>query len=260
MFLALLGLTLVETMEFIIKEQKELAEKIFQLVKNTKKLSLEKRSKERLEQLTTTIEEIWKNFEKNDDSIRDKEIDLSNSYFTEEIYETTKAAYDEFITVVNTFLEKIPKNQPANISNENTQSSANEDKQSEIFKNNTSESDVIIKRLYFRINRLEKMIANINESLNNLQTKSFFINSEQSITKSSDDIQLLLEDLIVKDNNNPEIAKVLELIDDLEISMRLTIHRIQAESENAEKKTETTETASSFHCKIRWRLQKMECI
>lgn len=212
-------------MNFIIKEQHELAEKIAKLLANTKKLPIARRTRDFLNNLLVELDEYWTTFENNDTSIRKKNPDLTDKYFVDDVYQSTKSIYNNAVEVINKFLEELNEN------DENKSKQSTTENQDD---KNAANINITRKRIIFRMNQLEKFILTNNESLDQRQPKSHYEITIKKLQLMVDDIQQKLEDLFVfsDDNDENEIGKIVEQIDIIMEKTNNTISNLQIISEN----------------------------
>lgn len=191
---------------YLFNEQKQLAERIQQLLTNTKKEPLIRRNKENLEKKLSELKIFWNEFEKNDDEIRSKEPDLSGKYFVDGIYDIAKGNYEEALAVFDKFLDVAKQNMTEN--NKNNDTVVN-----------------IQKRIRFRIDQQKKFTTVVNESLNDQQAMAYYEQSLAKIHQIMEELQIMMEDLIVltDETHEIEIKKIIDQIDEVNGYSNITI-------------------------------------
>lgn len=204
-------------MDFILKEQTELFQKIRTLVTNVKKEPLQRRTRERLNKYLADVEILWTTFEQNDDSIREKKVDVTNKYFQEEIYENTKKEYESAVVIINKFLESLEKDKHEDLNN----------------------VKIECKRINFRIERLNKFIQELNESFDIIQPRAHYVQSEIKIRQMLEDIQLNIEDLVItaEDKDENLIIEFTNKLNQVDVETSSIINKLQQASDRTTQKT-----------------------
>lgn len=214
-------------MEYVIAEQKQLSEKISQLLTNAKKEPLVRRTRDRINKMLENLDELWTTFEQNDDSIRAKLNDLANTYYTDSVYDETKGIHETARQLLNEFLDKISQSEAEKklhgsklwnssengklflIRLERLEKSLNWSDQIEITKAN----------IQYKLNVISKFLDKINEQHEILITKTkddaevFELNDILSgITEKTEIVTSRLNELMEKETqikkNSPKLAPI----------------------------------------------------